>query len=242
VLFRDSRRRLVADALGIAASAVAFGLVYGIAARTAGFSTLEAGSMSILVFAGSAQFAAVGAIQAGATWTSVVLVTALINARHLLYGAALAPYFWDRSRALRALMAHVLDDETFALSLAHFRRIGRPDLLGYWLAAALGTFVPWIGATLIGVTLADQIVDPTQFGLDIIYPAAMAGLTVGLINGGREIVAAGIGAIAGIAVGLWWDPSAGIMAGGIAGSIIGMGVPSSWWADVRSADGENHER
>ena len=220
-----SRRRLRLDGLGIIASVSGFGLVYGLAARAAGFSPLEASAMSVLVFAGAAQFAAIGYVLGGFSWLGVVLLTAFLNARHFLYGAALAPYLADRPRPVRALMAHVLTDEAFALSIAHFRRIGRGDPGGYWWAAIVTVFIPWNVATLVGVIVGGQIPDPTRYGLDVIFPAAMAGLAVGLIAGRRELVAAIVGAVVGVAVGLAWEPAAGIMAGGLLGPIAGLVTP-----------------
>jgi 4-azaleucine resistance transporter AzlC len=222
-----SRRRLVLDGLGIIATAGGFGLVYGLAARAAGFSPLEASAMSVIVFAGAAQFAAVGYVLGGFSWLGVVLLTGFLNARHLLYGTALAPYLADKPRPLRALMAHLLTDEAFALSIAHFRRIGRADLPGYWWAAIGTTFIPWNVATLVGVTVGGQIPDPGRYGLDVIFPAAMAGLAVGLVTGRRELVAALVGAVTGVAVGLAWDPAAGILAGGLLGPLVGLLTPVS---------------
>jgi 4-azaleucine resistance transporter AzlC len=221
----SSRRQVVVDGLGIIATAGGFGLVYGLAARAAGFSPLEASAMSVIVFAGAAQFAAVGYVLGGFSWLGVVLLTAFLNARHLLYGAALAPYLADRPRPLRALMAHVLTDEAFALSIAHFRRIGQADLRGYWWAAIVTTFIPWNIATIVGVVVGGQIPDPSQYGLDVVFPAAMAGLAVGLITGRHELVAALGGSIVGVAVGLAWDPAAGILIGGLLGPAVGLLTP-----------------
>jgi hypothetical protein len=95
----DSRRRLLMDSLGIVASASGFGLVYGLSARAAGFSPLEASAMSVIVFAGASQFVAVGYVLGGFSWLAIVLLTAFLNARHLLYAAALAPYFADEPRS-----------------------------------------------------------------------------------------------------------------------------------------------
>ncbi len=222
---RASRRRLVLDGLGIIATAGGFGLVYGLAARGAGFSPLEAGAMSVIVFAGAAQFAAVGYVLGGFSWLGVVLLTAFLNARHVLYSAALAPYLADRPRWQRAILAHLLTDEAFALSIAHFRRLGRADLWGYWWAAIVTTFIPWNLATLAGVLIGGQIPDPGRYGLDVIFPAAMAGLAVGLVSGRRELVAAISGAVIGVAVGLAWDPAAGILAGGLLGPLLGVVTP-----------------
>jgi 4-azaleucine resistance transporter AzlC len=222
-----SRRRVVLDSLGIAVSSGGFGFVYGLAARTAGFSPLEAGAMSVLVFAGASQFAAVGYVLGGFSWAGVVILTAFLNARHFLYGAALAPYLADRPRWLRAVMGHVLTDEAFAISIAHFRRLGRADMTGYWIAAIGSTFIPWNLMTLAGVTLGGNIsqATTTQLGLDVIFPAARGGLAVGLITGRRELVAAITGAIAGVGVSLAWDPAAGVIAGGLLGPLVGMAIP-----------------
>jgi 4-azaleucine resistance transporter AzlC len=219
---RASRRRLMVDGLGIIVSASGFGLVYGLTARTAGFSPLEAGAMSVLVFAGAAQFAAVGYVAGGFSWIAVVLLTGFLNARHFLYAAALAPYLADRPRPVRAVVAHVLTDEAFALAIAHFRRIGRGDLWGYWWAAIVVTFIPWNIATLAGVLIGGAIPDPGRFGLDVIFPAAMAGLAVGLVTGRRELVAALVGGVVAVAVSLAWDPAAGVLAGGLLGPLVGL--------------------
>jgi 4-azaleucine resistance transporter AzlC len=222
-----SRRRLLMEALGIAVSAVGFGFVYGLSAREAGFSPIEAVAMSTIVFAGAAQFAAVGYVASGLAWPGVVLLTFLLNARHLLYSAALAPWLRDVPFWRRAVIAHLLTDEAFALSIGHFRRVGRSDERGYWIAAIVATFIPWNLATLGGALLSTQIPDPARFGIDIIFPAAMIGLAVGLVTGRRELVAAIAGAGVGVVVALLAGPSIGIVAGGVVGPVIGLLVPET---------------
>ena len=221
----QSRRRLIVDGIGIAVSAIAFGFVYGLAAETAGLSPIEAVAMSVIVFGGAAQFAAIGYIVGGLAWPAIVLLTALLNARHLLYSAALAPWLRDVPAPRRAVMAHVLTDEAFALSIAHFTRLGRTDERGYWIAAVGATFIPWNVATLAGVLIGREIPSPERFGLDIVFPAAMVGLAAGLITGRREIVAAIAGAVLGVGIGLLVSPSLGIIAGGILGPAVGLAVP-----------------
>ena len=224
---RASRRQLAVGALGIGVSALGFGFVYGLAARDAGFSPIEAMAMSTLVFGGAAQFAAVGYVAGGLAWPGVILLTALLNARHLLYSAALAPWLRDVPRIRRALMAHLLTDESFALTVAHFERLGRADERGYWIAAVLSTFIPWNLATLAGVTLGAQIPDPARLGLDVVFPAAMVGLAVGLVTGRRELVAALGGATLGVLVSLAAGPGIGVVVGGLGGPLLGMAVPRS---------------
>lgn len=188
--------------------------------------------MSVIVFAGAAQFAAVGYVASGLPWPGVILLTALLNARHLLYSAALAPWlraipFWRR-----AVEAHLLTDEAFALGISHFRRIGRTDERGYWLGAFVCTFIPWNLASLGGVVIGAQIPDPARFGIDVIFPAAMIGLAVGLITGRRELVAAIVGAGVAVVVALAAGPAIGIISGGVVGPIVGLLVPARLAAET----------
>jgi predicted branched-subunit amino acid permease len=124
-------------------------------------------------------------------------------------------------------MAHLLTDEAFALSVGHFRRLGRTDEWGYWIGAIVSTFIPWNLATLAGVLLGGQIPDPARFGIDIIFPAAMIGLAVGLITGRRELVAAMVGAGVGVLVALFTSPAIGIIVGGLIGPAVGLLVPAA---------------
>jgi 4-azaleucine resistance transporter AzlC len=223
---RVARRRLLLDTAGIAVSVGGFGFVFGLAARNAGYSPIEAMAMSTLGFAGAAQFAAVGYVSAGLSWAPIVVLTFFLNARHLLYSASLAPRLRHLPFLQRAAMAHVLTDEAFALAAIHFHRLGRVDVGGYWIGAVLGVFIPWNVATLAGVIAAGSIPDPTVLGLDVVFPAAMAGLAVGLMSGRREIVSAAAGVAIGVALSLAVGPALGIVAGGLAGPLVGMAVPA----------------
>jgi 4-azaleucine resistance transporter AzlC len=222
---RAVRRRLLLDTAGIAVSAAGFGFVFGLAARNAGYSPVEAVAMSTLTFAGAAQFAAVGYVAAGLPWPGIVVLTAFLNARHLLYSASLAPRLRGVGFLHRAAMAHVLTDEAFALAAAHFQRLGRADVPGYWIGAVLGVFVPWNLATIAGVFAGGAIPDPGRFGLDIVFPAAMAGLAVGLVTGRRELVAAAAAAVIGVVLSIAIGPALGIIVGGLVGPLLGMAVP-----------------
>jgi 4-azaleucine resistance transporter AzlC len=216
-----ARRDLVLASLGFAASGAGFGLVYGLAARDAGFSVIEATAMSVFVLAGAAQFAAVGLISDGASWPSIVFLTAVLNSRHLLYSAAMAPWLGGRPRLERAAMAHVLTDETFALSLAHFQRLGKADVVGFWLAAGFDS-LSWPIFTAIGVIAGQLIPDPAQLGLDVVFPAAMGGLAVKLATARPEVAtavgAAALAVVGGIVVG----PAASIVFAGLLAPIAGL--------------------
>jgi 4-azaleucine resistance transporter AzlC len=231
---QDSRRQLLGDALAIAAYALPVGLVYGLLTLQAHFTLVETVVFCVVVLAGGAQFAAAGLVKDGASWAAIAGVTLLINARHLLYSAAIAPYTTARSWRERAVMAHFLTDETFALSLAHFRRIGRFDARGYWLGAA-AIFLPWTLGSALGYVAAGAV-DTNRLGLDVAFPAAMAGLSLGMVSGRRDVAAA-LGAVAvAVPVGLLAGPSLGLVAGAVIGPLAGLAVPLPPGEPVPSAD------
>ena len=122
-------------------------------------------------------------------------------------------------------MAHFLTDETFALALAHFRRIGRFDRRGYWIAA-MAIFIPWTIGSSLGYLLAGAV-DTNKLGLDVAFPAAMAGLSLGMVTGRRDVAAA-LGAVAvAVPVGLLVGTSVGLVAGAVIGPFAGLAVPPS---------------
>ena len=222
---RASRRQLTRDGLAISAYALPVGLVFGLAALQAHYSFLDVLANSTIALAGGAQFAAAGLVKDGASWLAIAGVVALVNARHLLYSAAIAPYTAATSRRERAVMAHFLTDETFALALAHFRRIGRFERRGYWIAA-MAIFVPWTIGSCLGYVVGGAV-DTKQLGLDSAFPAAMAGLSLGMVSGRRDVAAA-LGAVAvAVPVGLAGGASIGLVAGALIGPCFGLAVPSS---------------
>jgi predicted branched-subunit amino acid permease len=175
--------------------------------------------MSVVVLAGASQFAALGLVAAGAPWPAIVLLTAFLNARHLLYSAALAPWLGWRPAAERAAMAHVVTDETFALCLAHFRRLGAVDVPGYWIAAGF-VCLPWIAATGLGFLGGEQIPEPRLLGLDVVFPAAMAGLSALLVRDPRDLAAALAGAAIAVAAGLAWGGAVGVVVAGLLAPLL----------------------
>lgn len=210
---------------GISLSIAAFAMVYGLAARDAGLSVIETMSMSALPFAGASQFAALGYLDQGLSWLVIIGLTALVNARHLLYSASLAPHLVGVPRLHRAAMAQVLTDEAFALSTTHFARLGRPDVVGYWIAAVIGVYLPWNLGTAVGAVAGGFLPDPTSLGLDVVFPASMAGLAIGLMTGRREVVAAAAAVVIALVVALAAGAGVGVVAGGLLGPAVAMLIP-----------------
>jgi predicted branched-subunit amino acid permease len=122
-------------------------------------------------------------------------------------------------------MAHFLTDESFALALAHFRRIGGFERRGYWIAA-MAIFVPWTIGSCLGYIVAGAV-DTNRLGLDVAFPAAMAGLSLGMVSGRRDVAAA-LGAVAvAVPVGLAAGASIGLVAGALIGPCFGLAVSAS---------------
>jgi 4-azaleucine resistance transporter AzlC len=222
----SSRRRLLIDSAGISVGVGAFGFIYGLSTRAVGLSPIEAAAMSLLVFAGAAQFAALGYIASGLGLASIMVLTALLNARNLVYSATLAPWLAGRQVWKRALMAHFVTDEAFALSLAHFRRLGGGDEPGYWWVGIGAIFLPWNVATIAGALAGGAIPDPSRLGLDILFPSAMAGIAVTLAVDRRTLAATVLGAPSAVACSLLWDPAIGVIAGAMAGALVALGFPA----------------
>ncbi len=216
---------MLRDGLAIAAYAMPVGLVFGLTALQAHYSLLDVMANSAIAFAGGAQFAAAGLVKDGASWLAIAGVVALVNARHLLYSAALGPYVSGRPRRERALMAHFLTDETFALSLAHFRRIRGFDRRGYWIAS-MAIFIPWQVGSTIGYVVAGAV-DTHRLGLDVAFPAAMAGLSLGMVTGRRDVAAAMGAVVVAVIAGLAGGASVGLVAGAVLGPVFGLMVPPS---------------
>jgi len=223
---RAIRRGVLVGGMALVFSQFAFGMVFGLAARDSGFSLLEAVAMSALAYSGAAQFAAAGLIAQGVPWAGIVVLTALLNARHLLYSASLAPWFASAPRRVRAVAAHGLTDEVYALTLPAFGTLRRLDLPSYAIAVAL-TLPTWIIATAAGFLGGELLPDPRVLGLDVVFPAVMAALAVVLITDRRALIAAVAGATIGLAVALLVEPSVGVMAGGLVGPLVAMLAPGS---------------
>lgn len=218
-----ARRRLVVDSLGIWVIAIVVGGIFGFTARQGGLSLVEAIALSSILFAGASQFAAVGLLVVNTPWPSIVLLVWLLNARHLLYSASVAPYTTKLSLKLRAGLAYLLTDEAFALTTAHIARLGRIDVRGAWYAG-FTIFIPWNLSTIAGWLAGAALPDPATIGLDVVFPAAMAGLAIGLVKDRAALVALLVGCSSAVATALVIDPSAAIMIGGLLGPLAGLAL------------------
>ncbi|MEA3375327.1 MAG: AzlC family ABC transporter permease [Chloroflexota bacterium] len=215
---RDFGRGLLAT-LPLAPGVIAFGLLYGMMARQLGFNPWGAWAMSLIVHAGSAQFTALSMWQASGA-IPIVLTTLVVNLRHLLMGASIAPYLRGLPSTWKVLLALWMSDESYALAIAEYRRGAGGRC--YFLGANVGIYLAWSSSGLLGALLGAAIPDPRRIGLDLVFPLAFLGLLSTLLEdrvGVGVALASGALAVAGMFLlpGKWY-----VIVAGLLGSALGV--------------------
>jgi 4-azaleucine resistance transporter AzlC len=134
---------------------IPFGVAFGATATDNGLSTIEALGMSVFVFAGAAQLAAIPLLSAGSSVAIVVLTVLMVNLRLMLYSASLAPHFKRLPVGWKGLLSYLLTDQAYAATITRFDAgvTEEPDKRWYYLGVALAIWVTFQAATLGGVFL-----------------------------------------------------------------------------------------
>ncbi|NES12367.1 MULTISPECIES: AzlC family ABC transporter permease [Micromonospora] len=168
---RTGNAAVLRDVAAIGAAMAAVGASFGAVAVAAGLPGWATLAMSVLVYAGGAQFMAVGLVAAGSP-LAAVLAGLLLNARHLPFGLALGGSLGP-GRGRRLLGSHLMTDEATAFALA--RPAGPERRRAFWLAGIL-LFLSWNAGTALGVLAGGAVGDPAALGLDAAFPAGLAAL------------------------------------------------------------------
>lgn len=200
------------------------GVPFGILARESGLDPLQAIGMSVIMFAGASQFAAVELLRGGAGPLVVIATTLLINLRHLLMAASLRPSFGDRPLATRLGLAYLLTDEAFAMASGWYRRGGRA--LAYYLTFGGAMWVMWNAGTVVGVVAGPAVPDPRLIGLDFAITATFLAIVVLSVRTRHEVAVALLAAlVAGLMRGLGLAVVAVVLAGALAPLVAQLVVP-----------------
>lgn len=210
------------DTVPIWLGAAPFGAIYAVSALAAGLSPAQTLAMSLFVFAGAAQFTAAGLFAAGATPLAIVVTTLVINARHALLAASLAPYLRKAGPLARAALAFQLTDESYAVGMRSF--LAGQGSVAYQFGSNISLYVIWQSSTLAGILLGAFIPDPAAYGLDLVFPLTFIGLLAPLL---RDRVSGVVAALAaGLAIGgalllpgSWYILLAGIVASGLGAAL-----------------------
>ncbi len=154
-----------------------FGMIYGALAVNSGLSTTAAQMMSSIVFAGSAQFVTAQLVSEGAPAFVMILTIAVVNLRHMLYSASLAPYLKDLSLKWKVLLSYLLTDEAYAPSILYYEKEGLAKYK-YWFlfGAGISLWLNWQISTAIGVFLGASI--PDDLSLDFALPLTFIAMIV----------------------------------------------------------------
>ena len=224
-----------AEALGavwpVGLGYVPVGMAYGVLAGKAGLSAVNILAMSLLVYAGSAQLVAVGLFAAGASGPSLVATTLVVNVRHVLFSAAMAPFLAGWSRRALALFAGQLTDESFALHAARFGRGDRRP--GLTLTINALAQAAWVAGTALGIAMGDLLGDGRALALDFALPGMFVALLAGQLGSASRVAAALVGAGLSLAAAQAGFTGFGTLAAGLAGAAAGMGVMR--WTTRRSS-------
>lgn len=217
---RSVARQGVIDALPLFVPAIPFGLVLGLAITESGINTLVGWSSSWLIFGGAAQLTLISLFGSGAAIAAAVSTALVVNARHLMYSAALAPTFQQQPRWFRWLGPYVLLDQVFAL--ATVRLDDDPKTFRtYYLAAGSMFWLMWQTTTALGLLIGPVV--PEEWNLEFAIPILFIGLLVLGIDHWPKVVAAGVGAgVTYLAAGL--PNRTGLLVGAFFGIIAGTVV------------------
>ena len=195
-------RQGVLDSLGVAPGIAAWGLMTGVAMMKSGMSTLEALLMSVTVFAGSSQLAAIPLLTAGAPMWVVLATGFCVNLRFVVFSAHLRPYMMHLPLWQRLATGYLTTDLSYVLFTRRYPAHGGDsaqlqDQQAY-LAGNCGiSWVAWVGCSVIGVVLANWI--PTEWGLGFAGILALLGILCSLASSRMRLVSAGVAGAAAVA-------------------------------------------
>ncbi len=215
----------VKDELPLLLGVVPFGMIYGILALGAGLSEAEAQAMSVVVFAGSAQFMLAQLVGSGTPALVMIVTGFVINLRHALYSASVAPHVRKLSPLWKGILAYLLTDEAYAIAITRYhKKDGSPLKHWYFFGVGLTLWASWQISTAIGVYLGTQFPEswPLDFTLALTFialvvpalkdrPSVLAAISAGAV----ALLTAGlpyklnliVAAIVGIIAGLWSEGS-----------------------------------
>ena len=166
-----------------------YGLLFGTLAAQKGLSPLEVALMSATVFAGASQFVALEIWSAPPAIALLAATALMVNLRHVLMGAALAPHVKVWPRGLIYGCLYFMADENWAFALQ--RGTKAPLTPAYYLGLSLPLYFGWITCTSLGAVFGGFLQDPARYGLDFAFTAVFLTLLAGLRKGRRSLAQIG---------------------------------------------------
>ena len=180
--------------LPILIGVIPFAMITGVGAVSVGLSFWETMGMSVLVFAGASQLVVFQLMSAGTPWIIMVLTAWVVNVRFTMYSATLAPYLQKLSTGRKAMLAYMLSDQAFGVSLSRFVSTEREmDHRWYYFGSALLIWVLWQIGAMAGALLGSLV--PVSWGFDFAFPLSFMALMFAALRDRPTVVAALTGGI-----------------------------------------------
>lgn len=202
---------------------IPFGLIYGVLAVSAGLPSGMALAMSSIVFAGSAQFIITQLVAVNTPALVIILTATIVNVRHMLYSASLAPHMQRLSWMWKLVLSYLLTDEAYAVVITRYHREdgGGPSAHWYFLGAGVALWATWQISTAAGVFLGAQV--PASWSLDFTLALTFIAIVVPALKDRASVAAAvvaGVVSIAAFSLPLKLGLVAAILIGIAAGLIV----------------------
>ncbi len=201
---------------------IVFSVAFGAAAAAKGLSLFEAVLMSAVVYAGVAQLVSMELWRPEWSWGAIValaMVTATVNARMVLQGAALQPWFAPYSKGLNALHLFFFTDASWLIGTRYHGEGGRD--LGVLIGAGVALWICWVAATIPGFLVGSLVADPRRYGIDLVMPIFFAAMIVPLWRGRRAAVPWIVAGIVALVTAKLVDGYAFIIVGALSGAVTG---------------------
>jgi 4-azaleucine resistance transporter AzlC len=209
----------IVDQLPILLGVVPFGLIFGALAVSFGIPPLLAQGFSLFIFAGSAQFIAAGLVAEGAPPVVVVLTILVVNLRHILYSANLAPYLERLSKVWKIVLSWLLTDEAFVVTSVRYQKHPGSHTHWYMLGTGMTLWFSWQISTALGIAVGASI--PQSWSLDFALPLTfLALLTPTLIDKPAWAAALSAGLFSLLLAGLPYKLN--LLLGAVCGVALGM--------------------
>ncbi|RXT17540.1 MULTISPECIES: AzlC family ABC transporter permease [unclassified Bosea (in: a-proteobacteria)] len=201
---------------------VVFSVAFGAAASAKGLSLFEAVLMSALVYAGVSQLVAMELWRPEWSWGAIAglaVVTATVNARMVLQGASLQPWFARHPKLVNAAHLFFFTDANWLIGTRYHGEGGRD--LGVLIGAGLVLWLVWVAATVPGYLLGALVADPRQYGIDLVMPIFFAAMIVPLWRGKRGALPWIIAGVVALITVRLVDGYAFIIVGALSGAVAG---------------------
>jgi branched chain amino acid efflux pump len=207
------------DQIPILVGVLPAGLIFGALGKGAGLASIVVQGFSFLVFAGSAQFVALGLIVTGAPPLVIILAIFIVNLRHALYSATFSERLAQLPTRWKIPLSWLLTDEAFAVASVRFNKPEKKDAHWYLLGTGLALWATWQLSTAVGIALGAGV--PESWHLDFALPLTFLALLTPSITDGPTRLAAVVSAV--LAIGLGDLPyRAGLMLAVILSVFVGL--------------------